>query len=249
MAGGRQYYRGIRGSAALLTARLASEPAVARAEGLAPGEMRRVALGGELIGAARIRSRFAALPLEAFDRAGGILSAPEQAAYLQLMRLAFGEGRNFCRAGKRELMARLSLSERRLNRVLSALVEKRFVRPLHRDNRGTLWRVYLPREAFGEAVGDDVLLGRPAPAVAAPSPSAPAPVTALARRRSGAALADLARGLALARGATPTPEALAAAAAEIGELLDEGHSVRQVEACVRALGRRREAEALKGAAS
>jgi len=246
VAGGRQYYRGIRGSAALLTARLASEPAVARAEGLAPGEMRRVALGNELIGAARIRSRFAALPLEAFDRAGGVLSAVEQAAYLQLLRLAFGEGRNFCRAAKRDLMARLALSERRLNRVLSALVEKRFVRPLHRDNRGTLWRVYLPREAFGEAVGDDVLLGRPASAGA---PPVPAPVTALVPRRSGAALAGLARGLALARGAAPTPQALAAAAAEIEELLGEGHSVRQVEACVRALERRREAEARKGAAS
>jgi hypothetical protein len=219
---------------------------VARAEALAPGEMRRVALGDELIGAAQVRSRFAALPLEAFDRAGGILSALEQGAYLQLLRLAFGEGRNFCRAGKRDLMARLSLSERRLNRVLSALVEKRFIRPLHRDNRGTLWRVYLPREAFGEAVGDDVLLGRPVPAGATP---APAPVTALAPRRGGAALAGLARSLALARGLAPTPEAMAAAAAEIAELLDEGHSVRQVEACVRAVARRREALAQKGAAS
>jgi hypothetical protein len=247
VAGGRQYYRGIRGSAALVTARLASEGAVARAEGLAPGEMRRVAVGDELIGAARVRARFAALPLEAFDRSGRVLSAVEQAAYLQLLRLAFGEGRNFCRAGKRDLMARLSLSERRLNRVLGALVEKRFARPLHRDNRGTLWRVYLPREAFGEAVGDDVLLGRPAPAEVVPP--RPAPVTALARRRGGAAAAGLARALALARGAAPTPEALAAAAGEVGELLDEGHSVRQVEACIRALARRREAEALKGAAS
>src|SRR5512138_502374 len=57
-------------------------------------------------------------------------------------------------------MDRLRLSERRLLGVLDALVARRFARPLHRDNRGTLWRVYLPREAFGERLGDDVLVGR-----------------------------------------------------------------------------------------
>lgn len=245
MAGGRGYYRGIGGCAALPTSPL-SDPALGRAESLAPGELRRVPFAGELLGAARVRARFAPLPLEAFDRAGGVLGAVEQAAYLQLLRLAFGEGRNFCRAGKRDLMARLGLSERRLNRVLGALVEKRFLRALHRDNRGTLWRVYLPREAFGEPVGDDVLLGRPAE-VAAPAPAA-ADAVDVAGPAAGAAprgVRELARALLAARGAAPAPAALEAAAAEVRELLSEGASPRQVAAAVAALARRR---AVKGAA-
>ncbi len=175
MAKGEAYYRGIRGSAALTTARL--DPSAVPAEALAPGEMRRVPYAGELLGAARVRADFVAVPLEAFDRVGESLEAEEQAAYLQLVRLAYGEGRNWARAGKRELMARLRLSERRLLRVLDALVQKGFARPLHRDNRGTLWRVALPREAFGEPLGDDVLLGRAAPAAvdAAPPDALPRP--------------------------------------------------------------------------
>jgi hypothetical protein len=257
VAGGRGYYRGIGGCAALPTSPLSADAALGRAESLGPGELRRVPFAGELLGAARVRARFAPLPLEAFDRAAGVLGAVEQAAYLQLLRLAFGEGRNFCRAGKRDLMARLGLSERRLNRVLGALVEKRFLRALHRDNRGTLWRVYLPREAFGEPVGDDVLLGRPAAVAAA---SAPAPETASGGAAEPRAAADaaaaggpgdrrdlrnLARGLVAARGAAPTPEALEGAAAELRELLSEGASPRQVAAAVAALGRRR---VVKGAA-
>lgn len=244
MAGGRGYYRGIGGSAALATGPLSAEAALRRAEALEPGELRRVPFAGELLGAARVRARFAALPLEAFDRAAGVLGAVEQAAYLQLLRLAFGEGRNFCRAGKRELMARLGLSERRLNRALGALVEKRFLRPLQRDNRGTLWRVYLPREAFGEPVGDDVLLGRPAPpppdASLPGSPAAPAP-----GRGAGAGVPELARALLAARGLAPTPGNLSGAASEVRDLLADGASPRQVAAAVAALARRR---AVKGAA-
>ncbi len=152
------YYRGVRGSAALATRPLARRRPPA--EALEPGEMRRLPFAGELLGAVRVRAGFAAIPLDAFDRAGDVLEAEEQAAYLHLLRLSFGEGRNWCRLAKRDLMARLRLSERRLLRVLDALVEKGFARPLHRDNRGTLWRVYLPREAAGEPLGDDVLVGR-----------------------------------------------------------------------------------------
>jgi hypothetical protein len=251
VAGGRGYYRGIGGCAALATSPLAADGALRRAESLAPGELRRVPYAGELLGAARIRARFAPLPLEAFDRAAGVLSAVEQAAYLQLLRLAWGEGRNFCRAGKRELMARLGLSERRLNRVLGALVEKRFLKALHRDNRGTLWRVYLPREAFGEPVGDDVLLGRAteSAATAGPAPAAAATFTAAASLGTGAGaragMRELARDLLAARDAARTPEALASAAAEVKDLLAEGASPRQVAAAVAALARRR---AVKGAA-
>lgn len=178
------YYRGVRGSAALAT-RALDAPAPAP-EALEPGEMRRVPFAGELVGAVRVRSAFAAIPLEAFDRACAALEAEEQAAYLQLLRLSVGEGRNFCRVAKKDLMDRLRLSERRLLRVLAALVEKRFLRPLDRDNRGTLWRVFLPREAAGEPLGEDVLLGRAAELrVVSPSFDSAPPAVALRSGRTG----------------------------------------------------------------
>jgi hypothetical protein len=229
------YYRGIRGSAALATRALA--PGAVPAETLEPGEMRRVPFQGELLGAVRIRSGYAALPLEAFDRASEVLEAEEQAAYLQLLRLAWAEGRNWCRAGKRELMARLRLSERRLNRVLDALVARGFARPLHRDNRGTLWRVFLPREAFGESVGDDVILGRAGPALR------PAPAPAARPLAPGPGAGDLPNALALARALAAArgdegPEALAAAAREVRELLEEGQTPARIAASIAAIRRR-----------
>lgn len=265
MAKGLAYYRGIRGSAALATAPL--EPGAVPAEALAPGEMRRVPYAGELLGAARVRASFVALPLEALDRAGEVLEAEEQAAYFQLLRLAYGEGRNWARAGKRELMARLRLSERRLLRVLDGLVQKGFARPLHRDNRGTLWRVALPAEAFGEPVGDDVLLGRaaPAPVDAAPpdgrSGPAAGPVARVADRSARPAPAraarlerpapvappatpaarrerELARALCQARG-RDGDEAFAASLREVRELREEGQSPERIAAAVAAVARRR----------
>ena len=235
MARSAAYYRGVRGSAALATRAIAP----VAAEALEPGELRRVPFEGELLGAVRVRASYAALPLEAFDRACEALEAEEQAAYLQLLRLAWGEGRNFCRAGKRDLMARLRLSERRLLRVLDALVARGFAKPLHRDNRGTLWRVYLPREAFGEKVGDDVLLGRAGPA---PVRAAPPARSAPERGRQDPAAATpgalaLARALARARGGDG-PEVLAAAAREVRALLDEGQTPARIAASIEALRRR-----------
>jgi hypothetical protein len=244
------YYRGIRGSASIATARL--EPGAVAAEALAPGELRRVPFAGELLGAVRVRAGFAALPLEAFDRAGDVLSAEAQGAYLQLLRLAWAEGRNWCRVAKRDLERRLGVSERRLNRILDVLVAVGFLRPLHRDNRGTLWRVYLPAEAFGEPVGDDVLLGKAsAPVVrlaarraaahagAAPAAArepAPAPAPSRAARRGDDAAA-LARALADARGEA-TAEALARAAREIQDLLQEGQRPERIAASIETVRRR-----------
>ncbi|MGC3997249.1 MAG: hypothetical protein QM767_06955 [Anaeromyxobacter sp.] len=226
MAGQGGHHHGIRGSAALATQAVAPLPP----EALRPGEMRRLPYAGELLGAVRVRAGFAPIPLDAFDQAAAQLEIEEQAAYLQLLRLSCGEGRNWCRAGKRDLMARLRLSERRLLRVLDALVAKGFARPLHRDNRGTLWRVFLPSEAAGEAVGDEVLLGRAvlpaeagAPAASpAPDPVAPAvragPRAARPQRTDRAPRLDpraalLAERLAAARG-QPGPEGVAAAGRE-----------------------------------
>jgi hypothetical protein len=265
VAKGVAYYRGIRGSASLATARL--DAAAVPAEALAPGEMRRLPFAGELLGAARVRGAYAAIPLEALDRAGEALEAEEQAAYLHLLRLSYGEGRNWARAAKKELMGRLRLSERRLLRVLDALVEKGFARPLHRDNRGTLWRVALPREAFGEPVGDDVLLGRaaPAPVDAAPpdgharrsrvkavatpasTPAAASPPASTAAAgiqavRGGPRERELARALCQARG-LEGDEPFAAALREVRELMDEGQSGGRIAAAIAAVARRRAGQA------
>jgi len=238
------YYRGVRGSAALATRPLHAE--APPPESLEPGEMRRVPFAGELVGAVRVRAGFAAIPLDAFDRACADLEAKEQAAYLHLLRLSVAEGRNWCRLAKRELMDRLRLSERRLLRVLGALVEKRYVRPLHRDNRGTLYRVYLPREAAGEPLGEDVLVGRAADlrvvrgGAQTPSATAAAPLATpppAARPRTVATEAALGRALAAARGRTE-PEGVAAALREIRELLGEGQSPERIAAAIETVRRR-----------
>jgi len=240
--GAHSYYRGVKGSRALATAPMGAPSPVARAEGLAPGEMLRVPVGGDLLGAARVRARFAPIPLDAFDRAAPLLAAEEQAAWFHLLRLSYGEGRNFCRAGKRDLMARLGLSERRLLRALAALVEKGFARPVHRDNRGTLWRVHLPAEALGEAPGDDVLLGRAGtPAAAAPVPPPPPSEMGAAPARAGrspVSLLALAERLCRARGREPSGPHLDAAASEVADLLAEGHGKERIEAGIRAVARK-----------
>lgn len=221
------HHHGIRGSAALATQPIA--PAAVPAEALEPGEMRRLPFAGELLGAARVRSGFVPIPADAFDEAAPALAAEAQAAYLHLLRLSYGEGRNWCRITKRELERRLRLSERRLLRVLDGLVSRRLARPLQRDNRGTLWRVYLPREAAGAPVGHAVLLGKassvPAPEVTPP----PAPSTV--------SPGPLARALAEARGQLG-PEGLERAGAEIAELIAEGQPVRRIAAGIEALRRR-----------
>jgi hypothetical protein len=258
VAKGEVYYRGVRGSAALGTARLAAGEVAA--EALAPGELRRVPFRGELLGAVRVRSSFAAIPLVAFDRAGERLEAEAQAAWLQLLRLSWSEGRNWARVGKKELMARLRLSERRLLRVLDELVQGRFIRPVHRDNRGTLWLVTWPGEPFGEPPGDAVLLGRASQTAAGSTPpdghpipvvaGAPAPAGMAARpapgakRTAGAAPArrgnrelTLARALVKAR-RLEGASAEAAALREVQELADEGQGYERIAAAIAAVERR-----------
>jgi hypothetical protein len=244
-AGGRSRHHGVRGSAALVTRPVA--PGAIAAEALEPGEMRRLPFGDELLGAARVRSRFVPIPLDAFDEAAPGLAPEGQAAYLHLLRLSYGEGRNYCRAAKRELLARLHVSERRLLRILDALVAGGLVRPLHRDNRGTLWRVYLPREAAGRSVGDAVLLGRPSDLPAAPpddlheigggGASGKGGVHEAPRQPASVDLRALASSLAAARG-EGGPEALARAEAEVRELLAEGQSPARIAAAIQTVGRR-----------
>jgi len=241
--GAQSWYRGVAGSRALSTEPVAAPSVVSRVEELAPGAMLRIPVGGDLLGAARVRARFAAIPLDAFDQACPTLRAEEQAAYLQLLRLSWGEGRNYCRVGKKELQARLRLSERRLLRVLAGLAARRLVRPVQRDNRGTLWRVCLPQEAEGRPLGDEVLLGRPASGSAparrqAPAaPSAPAPASP--SRARPVSLGALAAALCRARGLPDEGDAREAAAAEVAEMLADGHATARIRAAIEAIARRR----------
>jgi hypothetical protein len=211
--------------------------------------MRRLPFGSELLGAVRVRAGYAAIPLDAFDRASEKLEAEAQAAYLHLLRLSVAEGRNFCRVAKRELGARLRLSERRLLAVLDALVAAGFARPLHRDNRGTLWRVYLPAEAAGKQVGDEVLLGRaangglrlaPPPTAAPTAPATPPATTALDPP-------SLARALARARGRADG-DGFEASLREVKELLAEGQRPERIAAAIDSVRRRGETHAAPAAA-
>src|SRR5512142_675679 len=118
-----EQHHGVRGSAALATQPVV--PAAVPPECLEPGEMRRVPFAGELLGAARVRSAFVAIPLDVFDEAAPGLQPEVQAAYLHLVRLSYGDGRNWCRITKRELQRRLRMTERRLLRALDALVGRR----------------------------------------------------------------------------------------------------------------------------
>ncbi len=228
-------HHGVRGSAALSTQPIA--PASVPAEALEAGEMLRLPFAGELLGAARVRSGFVPIPADAFDEAAPALPAEAQAAYLHLLRLSFGEGRNWCRVTKRELERRLRLTERRLLRVLDGLAARRLARPLHRDNRGTLWRIYLPREAAGAPVGNQVLLGRVDPAGRVPFPRTPRGGSLRSPGPTPPSPGPLARALAEARG-EPGPEGLERAGREIAELIAEGQPLRRIAAGIEALRRR-----------
>lgn len=140
---------------------LATEPlglsaALRAAEALADGELLRFQHGEEWIGAARV-CRGVLLPAEAFEPLPG-LGACEQACYLQLIRRSWGEGRNFCRLARRELESLLGLSPRRLNAVLDRLAARGALSALHRDNRGTLYRVRLRSEIAGRP-SEEIELG------------------------------------------------------------------------------------------
>jgi hypothetical protein len=123
--------------------------ALGAAEALGSGDLRCFAHHGDLVGAAVVTGEGVVLPREALDSIADCLGGLEQAAYFHLVRLSFGCSRNFCRVPKRELQARLRMPERRINRILDELGRAGLVRALHRDNRGTLYRVFLPAEVEG----------------------------------------------------------------------------------------------------
>jgi hypothetical protein len=173
----KSYYRPVPGSRELVTGSrsdsaelLALHRAGPGADGLRP----LCPVGGQWLGGARVEEEFVAVPLSIFDRLALVQTPLEQAVYLQLVRLAYGEGRNYCWVGKRELMRRGRLSERRLHVALDGLVQKGQVKPLARRNLGTLYRVLLPAEVLDGRPEPGVRLGeRREPAEAAPAGRAP----------------------------------------------------------------------------
>ncbi|HUT52895.1 MAG TPA: hypothetical protein VM658_05850 [bacterium] len=154
------YYKAVPGSRELVTSssagdELLHEIEVASGEGLAP--LREYC--GEWLGGARFGSGIC-VPAAVFDALAPRETPVEQAVYLHLFRLSYGEGRNWCRAGKRDLMQRARLSDRRLNVALDGLVRKGHVKPLHRNTKGTLYRVYLPSEVLSGRSEDGLELGQ-----------------------------------------------------------------------------------------
>lgn len=121
---------------------------------------------GEWLGGVEITSG-AAVPFEVFDALAPRQSPIEQAVYIHLFRLAYGNSRNFCRVGKRELATRARISDRRLNVALDGLVTKGHIRPMHRSTSGTLYRVFLPSEVSGEEPEKGVVTG---PRIEPPAP-------------------------------------------------------------------------------
>jgi hypothetical protein len=142
----RAYYTPIAGSRDLLTESARDEALLARFERLPPRESRTLQFGDEELATGVGRAGGLNLSNDCFDDVVSRLPAEDQAAYLQVLRLSWGAGRNFCRIAKRELQLRLSLSERHLNRVLARLVLSGALRPLQRTNLGTLYRVRSPDE-------------------------------------------------------------------------------------------------------
>jgi hypothetical protein len=150
-------------------------------------------VAGEWLARTVVRERYVPVLLDVYDRLALEQSALEQALYGHLYRLALGDERNWCRVSRRELGQRTRLSERRLGKALAGLVDRGHIRLVQRDRRGTLYRVVLPHEVFGEAAPDAVHVARRAPGAAdkksAPWPAtpsrAPAPTSAKTSAKTG----------------------------------------------------------------
>jgi len=184
------YYQPVTGSRELRTGRRRSDDTLEQIEagqGLAPLRLYR----GEWLGGVTLPG--IGVPAAVFDLLAPTQTALEQAVYLHLFRLSYGEGKNFCRVGKREISGRTGLSDRRLNVVLDGLVRKGHIKPLHRDTAGTLYRIFLPSELLriepepGLVRGEkfDAPAPQPAPRPAAPAELAAPAAAASAKPKAG----------------------------------------------------------------
>ena len=141
-------YTPVKGSEDLRTKR--SAPEVIALENAERAE--RVSLRVKGIELSQVFIREANVPvlLDVFDRLALEQDPLEQTLYLHLYRLSFVYDRNFCRVPKRELMTRIQCTERRFNKILAGLVAKKHVALIDRNRKGTLYRVFLPNEIFGQ---------------------------------------------------------------------------------------------------
>ena len=183
MAGKKGYYRPVPGSRELRTRKEENDDIFLKIESeleksAAPGPF--FEYGDESLGGVLLKTEAEAMPLEIFDQMLGKMVPIEQAVYVQLFRLSFLTGKNFCRVGKKELAERTGMSLVRLNASLEGLVKKGFARPVHRSVRGTLWRVFHPAEvgvqsAYKAEEGKRVRLEvkKPRPAKPVPPPKKP----------------------------------------------------------------------------
>ena len=139
-------------------------------------------VAGQWLAQTHVRSHYIPVLEDVYDRLALDQEAEEQACYGHLYRLALGDARNFCRVSRRELSTRTKLSDRRLGKALAGLVKKSHIALVERDRQGTLYRVRLPHEVFGEATPSAVFLvrekDRPAAAPASAPPASAPPASA-----------------------------------------------------------------------
>jgi|GEM_PF-1000910 len=140
------YYRPVPGSRELTTGTLEGDEVLSELEKEAgDGHAPQRQYKGEWLGGVQLKEGVS-IPVEVFDELAPLQSPLEQAVFLHLFRLSYGNAGNFCRVGKKELRNRSGVSDRRLNVALDGLVRKGHIKPLHRNTAGTLYRVYLPSE-------------------------------------------------------------------------------------------------------
>lgn len=245
MPGRKGYYRSIPGSRTLGTRKeekqdlfLKIETELEESPGLGP----MFELGNETLGGVVVKGDAAWLPNQIFDALLKKLEPIEQAVYLQLFRLAYGTGKNFCRVGKKELAERAGLSLVRLNASLEGLVRKKMAKPVHRSVRGTLWRVYHPGE-LGEKVaykveeGKRVKLKAPAPKTEKPSPIPERPLESplnvekfkgISADKTDLPIKKIAEKFFELKDKKPGPDELDDAQSVITALLEDGFSRKQV---------------------
>lgn len=137
--GSDQLVTGKRGASAAAAVESSAKASLARVEVLVGSE--RVVVGPALLHGAQVP-----LLLDVTDRLGPLLSPEAFVVYLQLYRLAAGDGKNACRVGLRELGRRTGLQGRRLNKAVADAVFAGALILVDRTRDGTLYRVRLPSE-------------------------------------------------------------------------------------------------------
>lgn len=132
------YYTPIPGSKELITLSKDKSRELLEFERASKGRSGEFVWGGEVLHSGLEKG----IPVRVFDELMPLLNADEQAVLGHLIRLSYGEGADWVRIGMKDLMARTHLSRRQLLKTLAGLTEKGIIKPLHRDIRGTLYKVY-----------------------------------------------------------------------------------------------------------